>query len=60
MKQIQTMKPDEYDWHENRSHKEYIPKSFNIDNWEEIVEKVEEEQGFTFTDEQKAAIKSPS
>lgn len=49
--------PDEYDWHENRSHKEYIPKSFNIDNWEEIVQKVEEEQGFTFTDEQKAAIK---
>lgn len=49
--------PDEYDWHENKSHKEYIPKSFNIDNWEEIVQKVEEEQGFTFTDEQKAAIK---
>lgn len=49
--------PDEYDWHENRSHKEYIPKSFNINNWEEIVQKVEEEQGFTFTDEQKAAIK---
>lgn len=52
-----TDKPNECDWDEIGSHKEYIPKSFNIDNWEEIVQKVEEEQGFTFTDEQKAAIK---
>lgn len=52
-----TDKPNECDWDEIGSHKEYIPKSFNINNWEEIVQKVEEEQGFTFTDEQKAAIK---
>ncbi len=38
-------------------HKDYIPKSFNIDNWLEIVSDVEENQGFTFTDEQKDAIK---
>ena len=36
---------------------EYIPKSFNIENWEKIVERTEESQGFEFTDEQKAAIK---
>lgn len=38
-------------------HDDYIPKSFNIGNWETIVKKVEEEQGFNFTEEQKAAIK---
>lgn len=42
---------------ESELHKDYIPKSFNIGNWETIIQKVEEEQGFTFTDEQKAAIK---
>lgn len=38
-------------------HDDYIPKSFNIGNWETIVKKVEEEQGFNFTEEQIAAIK---
>lgn len=42
---------------ESKLHKDYIPKSFNIGNWETIIQRVEEEQGFTFTDEQKAAIK---
>ena len=42
---------------ESELHKDYIPKSFNIGNWETIIQRVEEEQGFTFTDEQKAAIK---
>ena len=38
-------------------HDDYVPKSFNIGNWETITENVEEEQGFMFTDEQRAAIK---
>jgi exodeoxyribonuclease V alpha subunit len=38
-------------------HKDYIPKSFNISNWEKIIKNVEENQGFDFTDEQRAAIK---
>lgn len=38
-------------------HDDYIPKSFNIGNWETITENVEEKQGFMFTDEQRAAIK---
>lgn len=42
---------------ESELHKDYIPKSFNISNWEKIISKVEEEQGFSFTDEQKSAIK---
>lgn len=41
----------------NSIHDDYIPKSFNIGNWETITEKVEEKQGFMFTDEQRAAIK---
>lgn len=48
-------KPDASD--ELVTHQDYIPKSFNISNWERIVEKVEEKQGFSFTDEQKSAIK---
>ena len=39
------------------NHDDYVPKSFNIGNWETIVKKVEEEQGFNFTEEQRAAIK---
>ena len=38
-------------------HKDYVPKSFNITNWEEIIKDVELEQGFEFTDEQRYAIK---
>lgn len=38
-------------------HKDYIPKSFNIGDWETIVTRVEEQQGFIFTDEQRSAIK---
>ena len=38
-------------------HDDYVPKSFNIGNWEIITENVEEKQGFMFTDEQRAAIK---
>jgi exodeoxyribonuclease V alpha subunit len=41
----------------NSIHDDYIPKSFNIGNWETITENVEEKQGFMFTDEQRAAIK---
>ena len=41
----------------DRIHDDYVPKSFNIGNWETITENVEEEQGFMFTDEQRAAIK---
>lgn len=42
---------------ESELHKDYIPKSFNVGNWETIVSRVEESQGFIFTEEQKAAIK---
>ncbi|WP_395546839.1 MULTISPECIES: AAA family ATPase [unclassified Lacrimispora] len=38
-------------------HMDYIPKSFNIGNWESIVSRVEDEQGFIFTNEQRSAIK---
>lgn len=41
----------------NSIHDDYIPKSFNIGNWETITENVEKKQGFMFTDEQRAAIK---
>lgn len=41
----------------NSIHDDYIPRSFNIGNWETITENVEEKQGFMFTDEQRAAIK---
>lgn len=45
------------DVNESELHKDYLPKSFNIGNWESIIQNVEEKQGFAFTDEQKAAIK---
>lgn len=38
-------------------YKDYTPRSFNISNWENITNKVEEKQGFSFTDEQRSAIK---
>ena len=41
----------------NSIYDDYIPRSFNIGNWETITENVEEKQGFMFTDEQRAAIK---
>lgn len=41
----------------NSIHDDYIPRSFNIGNWETITKNVEEKQGFMFTDEQRAAIK---
>ena len=41
----------------NSIHDDYIPRSFNIGNWETITENVEEKQGFMFTDKQRAAIK---
>lgn len=41
----------------NSIHDDYIPRSFNVGNWETITENVEEKQGFMFTDEQRAAIK---
>lgn len=41
---------------ESDSNNDYIPKPFNISNWKEIVKRVEKEQGFEFTDEQKSAI----
>lgn len=48
---------DEEEVLESELHKDYIPRSFNISNWEKIVKKVEDQQGFSFTDEQKSAIK---
>ncbi len=42
---------------ESELHMDYIPKSFNIGTWESIVSNVEDEQGFIFTNEQRAAIK---
>lgn len=42
---------------ESELHKDYIPKSFNINDWENIIERVENDQGFTFTDEQREAIR---
>lgn len=47
----------DFDEFESELHKDYIPKSFNIGNWEIIIQRVEENQGFSFTDEQKSAIK---
>ena len=47
----------DFDEFESELHKDYIPKSFNIGNWETIIQRVEENQGFAFTDEQKSAIK---
>ena len=35
----------------------YTPKTFTISKWEDIIQKVEEKQGFPFTQEQKDAIK---
>ena len=34
----------------------YIPRDFNIFNPENVIAKVEDDQGFEFTDEQKSAI----
>lgn len=45
------------DEQESDLHSDYIPKSFNIGNWETVVKRVEEKQGFTFTEEQRSAIK---
>lgn len=42
---------------ESQLHQDYIPKSFNVGNWENIIRQVEEKQGFLFTEEQKSAIK---
>ena len=44
----------DFDEFESELHKDYIPKSFNIGNWETIIQRVEENQGFSFTDEQKS------
>lgn len=54
--QIKVIESD-FDEFESELHKDYIPKSFNIGNWETIIQRVEENQGFSFTDEQKSAIK---
>lgn len=48
---------EEDDCGESEMHKDYVPKSFNISNWESIVKNVEEVQGFEFTEEQRNAIK---
>lgn len=55
--QIGLIKVIENDSNEMNIHNHYIPKSFDIDDWGSIVKKVEERQGFDFTDEQKSAIK---
>lgn len=54
--QIKVIESD-FDEFDSELHKDYIPKSFNIGNWETIIQRVEENQGFSFTDEQKSAIK---
>ncbi|RFZ78308.1 hypothetical protein DS742_14440 [Lacrimispora amygdalina] len=54
---IETDTKDDEILPESELHMDYIPKSFNIGNWESIVSRVEDEQGFTFTNEQRAAIK---
>lgn len=46
---------DEYD--ELEINKDYIPRNFNISNWENIIHDVEKQQGFEFTEEQFGAIK---
>lgn len=48
---------DDNEDEDSELHKDYIPKSFNISNWESIIKNVEEVQGFEFTDEQRGAIK---
>ena len=53
---IKVIEKDNEEKIESEIHKDYIPKSFNISNWEEIIQKVEENQGFLFTDEQHLAI----
>lgn len=54
---IEVVERDSDDSDELGIHQDYVPKSFNISNWEKIVVDVEERQGFSFTDEQKYAIK---
>jgi exodeoxyribonuclease V alpha subunit len=54
-KEYETNEYDDYV--ESELHKDYIPKTFDITNWESIVNKVEKEQGFDFTEEQRYAIK---
>ena len=54
---VKIIENDLYEEEESELHKDYIPKSFNISNWESIIENVEKQQGFDFTDEQKSAIK---
>ena len=36
----------------------YKPKSFDISNWKDVIEQVEEEQGYDFTEEQYNAIET--
>lgn len=40
----------------NSIHDDYIPRSFNIGNWETITENVEEKQGFMFTDDKEQQL----
>lgn len=47
---------DENDFDESELHRDYIPKQFNVADWDKKLKKIEEDQGFEFTEEQKAAI----
>lgn len=55
--QIGKIEVIEKDSNQTTNANDYIPKSFNIGNWESIIKGVEEHQGFEFTEEQLAAIK---
>lgn len=56
---VETVKQNLYEdeFEESELHKDYIPRPFNISNWETIIKNVEEIQGFEFTEEQRDAIK---
>lgn len=53
---VETEEYKDEDYIESELHKDYVPKIFNTSDWEDKVKKIEEVQGFEFTDEQKAAI----
>lgn len=38
-------------------HKNYVPRQFDLNNWEDIIHNVETTQGYDFTEEQLSAIK---
>src|SRR5574344_894631 len=53
---VETEEDKDEDYIESELHKDYVPKIFNTSDWEDKLKKIEEVQGFEFTDEQKAAV----